>query len=139
MTEVDFYVLPGNEAAERLQFACRLADKAFRRGHRVYIHTASEAHASEIDELLWSFRSSSFIPHGLQGAADSERVAIGWSDDPGEAHDFMINLNLEVPGFVGRFERVAEVVVQDPAIRDSLRASWKYYKDRGYPIKNNKL
>ncbi len=139
MTEVDFYVLPVEAPAERLQFACRLADKAFRHGHRVYIHTASAEHASEIDELLWSFRPSSFIPHGLQDAPDSDRVAIGWGSDPGEAHNFMINLKLEVPGFVGRVERVAEVVVQDPAIRDPLRQSWKYYKDRGYPIKNNKL
>ena len=139
MTEVDFYLLPTQEPIERNRFACRLADKAFRRGHRIYIHSPDESSARAMDNLLWGFRASSFLPHALRGEPDSERIAIGWGDDPGEARDFMINLDLQVPGFVDRFERVAEVVVQNPQIRDPLRQSWKFYKEQGYPIRNNKL
>jgi DNA polymerase-3 subunit chi len=51
----------------------------------------------------------------------------------------MINLNLTVPDFVGRFSRVMEVVVQAPAVRDPLRASYKFYQDRGYPLNNNRM
>ena len=139
MTEVDFYILQSAQPNDRAVFACRLADKAFRRGHGVYINTCDETSAGEINELLWSFRQQSFTPHGILGQDHSDRIAIGWGDDPGEHHDFMINLDLSVPAFVGRFEHVAEVVVQDPGIRDPLRHSWKYFKDRGYPIKNNNL
>lgn len=92
-----------------------------------------------MSELLWSFRASSFVPHGLLGSSEAERVAIGWGGDPGEHHDVMINLDLSVPDFVGRFERVAEIVVQDPAIRDPLRDSWKRYKHYGYPITKRDL
>jgi len=139
VTEVDFYVLSAEPPAERDRFACRLADLAFKRGHGVYIHTASEDSARGIDELLWSFRPQSFVPHGLLGSSEAERVAIGWGEDPGEHHDVMINLGLSVPDFVGRFERVAEIVVQDPAIRDPLRDSWKRYKHYGYPITKRDL
>ncbi len=139
MTRVDFYVLPQEDPGERQRFACRLAEKAFREGHRIYLHTSDESAARAMDELLWGFRRQSFLPHGLLGSEDAEHLAIGWGADPGEHHDVMINLDLAVPDFVGRFERVLEIVVQDPAIREPLRDSWKRYKHFGYPIEKRDL
>ncbi|MEZ5578324.1 MAG: DNA polymerase III subunit chi [Candidatus Competibacteraceae bacterium] len=43
--------------------ACRLADKAYGLGHTVYLFTASEARAAALDDLLWTFRQDSFVPH----------------------------------------------------------------------------
>ena len=139
MTRVDFYILQTHDPAARALFACRLADKVLRLGHRIYLHTSDEAAARELDTLLWAFRPQSFIPHAILKESAREPVAIGWGDDTGEHHDLMINLDLCVPAFVGRFERVAEIVVQDPAIRDPLRESWKRYKHYGYPVKRNNL
>jgi DNA polymerase-3 subunit chi len=139
VTEVDFYVLKENQPEQRPLFACRLADRAFREGHRVYLHTADESSGRDLDSLLWEFRPQSFLPHGLVGAEDAERVAIGWGNDPGAHDDIMINLDLKVPDFVGRFHRVLEIVVQHPTIQESLRASWRHYKHFGYPVKSNDL
>lgn len=139
MTEVDFYVLQAQPASERLDFACRLVDKAFKRGHQIYLHTEGETAAAALSQQLWNFRASSFLPHSLLGDDDSCSISIGWGEDPGEQHDLMINLALSVPAFVGRFQRVVEVVVQEPAIRDPLRESWKRYKHYGYPIKKHNL
>jgi len=139
MTEVDFYILQAEEPRERAVFACRLAEKVFRLGHSVYLHTTDESGAREVDALLWSFKPQSFLPHGIVGEDHSDRIGIGWTDNPGEFHDVMINLDLAVPNFVGRFQRVAEIVVQDPSVRDPLRESWKRYKHYGYRIKRNDL
>ena len=152
MTEVDFYVLASGDASAREVFACRLADKAFRQGLGVYVHAADQDGAARLDELLWTFRPASFVPHALRGqpdgengessesSGDGEKVAVGWGDDPGEPRDVLINLSLQAPDFADRFDRVAEVVVSsDPAIRDPLRASWQHYKDRGCTIRNNKI
>lgn len=139
MTEVDFYLLQAQQASDRITFACRLTDKAFRRGHQIYVHTQDRAAAEALNQQLWSFRPGSFLPHGLLGEDNSDCIAIGWGEDPGAQHDLMINLDLSVPAFVGRFTRVAEVVVQEPAIRDPLRESWKHYKHYGYPIKQHNL
>ena len=38
MTKVDFYILPSADPAARLDFACKLTDKAWRMGHRIYLH-----------------------------------------------------------------------------------------------------
>jgi DNA polymerase-3 subunit chi len=139
MTEVDFFILTAHEANDRTDFACRLVDKAFRRGQQIYLHTQDEAAATALSQKLWSFRPDSFLPHGLLGQGGSDRITIGWGADPGEQQDLMINLALVVPAFVGRFKRVVEVVVQEPTIRDSLRESWKRYKHYGYPIKDHNL
>jgi DNA polymerase-3 subunit chi len=139
MTEVDFYVLQAHQSSDRTDFACRLVDKAFRRGQQIYLHTQDESAAKALSQQLWSFRPNSFLPHGLLGEDDSTRITIGWGEDPGEQHDLMINLDLSVPAFVGRFQRVVEVVVQEPAIRDPLRESWKHYKHYGYPVNKHNL
>ena len=62
MTLVGFYVVQTAAPGERLQVAARLADKAFQRGHRIYINAVDQPQAEALDALLWSFRPSSFLP-----------------------------------------------------------------------------
>ncbi len=82
MTLVGFYVVQTSDSGQRLRVAARLADKAFQRGHRIFIHATDEAQATELNELLWSFRPASFLPHGLHGQEHSESIAIGWGQEP---------------------------------------------------------
>jgi DNA polymerase-3 subunit chi len=139
VTLVGFYVVQNAGEDQRLHVAARLVDKAFGRGHRIYINAVSESQARSLDDLLWSFRPASFLPHGLQGREHSERIAIGWGQDPGDHNDLLINLQLDVPPFFSRFQRVAEVVTQDDASLTALRQSWKFYKDRGYQLEKHDL
>lgn len=139
MTLVGFYVVQTAAPGERLQVAARLADKAFRRGHHIFINAGSEGEAVELDQLLWTFRPSSFIPHGLQGQEHSDTVAIGWGQDPGNHSDLLINLQLEVPPFFSRFKRVAEVVTQEPDSLPALRKSWQFYQSRGYQLEKHDI
>ena len=139
MTRVGFYVVQAAEPGERLSVAVRLADKAFQRGHRIFINAADEAQARTLDELMWSFRPSSFLPHGLHGQEHADTVAIGWGQEPHNHSDLLINLQLEIPSFFSRFQRVAEVVTQDPDSLEALRASWTFYKERGYQLEKHDL
>lgn len=124
---------------QRLTVAARLADKAFQRGHRIFINATDEAQAIELDELLWSFRSASFLPHGLLGQEHSDTIAIGWGQEPEQHNDLLINLQLAIPSFFSRFQRVAEVVTQEPDSLVALRQSWKFYKERGYQLEKHDL
>ena len=139
MTRVGFYVVQASGAEERLQVAARLADKAHARGHRIYINAVDKAQAQQLDALMWSFRPASFLPHALQGEEHADRIAIGWGQDPGDHNDLLINLQLEIPAFFSRFQRVAEVVTQDDRSLAALRQSWKFYKDRGYQLEKHDL
>ena len=69
-------------------------------------------------------RDGSFVPHARlpMDQADISPVVIGNGQDPGSWTDVMINVADEVPGFFSRFERVAELVTEDPDCKPMARA-----------------
>ncbi len=142
MTRVDFYVLPDTLASGRERFACRLTEIAYRRGQRIYVYAQSSDQAGALDTLLWTFQAGSFIPHALHPCdhrpADTP-VLIGHDGVPDHGHDVLINLTDSVPGFFSRFERVAEVVNQDPAVKHAGREKFRYYRDRGYALESHTM
>ena len=92
MTQVDFYILPDQTLNGRELLACRLAEKAFRQGRYLYIHTESESQSELIDELLWSFREGSFVPHlrAEQNNESNTPVLIGHEGEPPLETDVLI-------------------------------------------------
>ena len=87
MARVDFYVLPGSREIARQQFACRLAEKAYRLEHSVHIHVDDRAAMQRVDDLLWTFRDGSFVPHEIaesSAARPESPVTIGCSQLPEE-------------------------------------------------------
>lgn len=141
MTRVDFYILPDQAEKNRLILACRLAEKAFKQGHSIYIHTASEQSSTRLDELMWTFRQGSFVPHQL-ATTDGEHapILIGHQQEaPEDQADVLLNMTTEVPLFFSRFQRVAELVNQAEEIRTQARTRFKFYRDRGYPMQTHNL
>jgi len=141
MTRIDFYLLPLSEPHGKLSFACRLAEKAYQSGHQVYVHGADSTEAERLDALLWSFRDTSFVPHRLLGAQGEggAAVLVGSGEDDPEHHDVMINLAAAVPPLFSRFERVAEIVLNDADSLAESRKRWSFYKDRGYPLQHHDM
>ncbi len=141
MTRVDFYVTSGTDRDGRLITACRLADKAYRLGHRIYIHADSREEAAHLDDLLWTFKAGSFVPHARQEdpEAGEHPVVIGHTDDWCENRDVMINLARAVPSFFSRFERVAEVVQRNGSDAQPARERFRFYRDRGYPLETHEI
>ena len=119
--------------------AADCVQKAYSQGHRVFINAADEEQARVLDDMLWTWRPTSFLPHGLLGQENSESIAIGWGQEPEGHSDLLINLQLQIPEFFSRFRRVAEVVIQDPASLEALRRSWTFYKERGYQLEKHDL
>ena len=139
MTRVDFYVVKSSGAEARLSVAARLTEKALGRGHRVFINCDSQSQVDTLDDYLWRFKSSSFVPHCPASSDAEEQVVLGFEDAPGSHNDVLINLALAPPSFFARFERVAEVVTQDENSLQALRDAWRHYKDRGYPLTKHDL
>lgn len=137
MTRIDFYQIDGDEAP--LMFTCRLIEKIYRRGHRIYVHTDDVEQARELDDLLWTYRADRFIPHALKGEDEDVPIHIGHDPDPADHRDVLVNLSDEVPDFFSRFDRVAEVVPLDENSRQSARANYQFYKDRGYPLEYHRM
>lgn len=141
MTRVDFYVLPNADSAQRSLLACRLAEKAYSQGLKVYIHTSSDGESQQLDELLWTFRQGSFLPHAVHTEANAEPPAIllGHAHEPFTHTDVLINLGTEIPLFFGRFARVAELVDQRPELLAQSRERFRFYRERGYDPNTHQL
>ena len=141
MTEVDFYILNGEDARQRMQFACRLTDKAYRLGHKVYVHTESAQQSRELDDLLWTFQQNSFVPHAVYDENNEAPppVQLGHDTEPDASHQVLINLATDVPLFFSRFERVAELVNKDNSVRQQGRSRYSFYKERGYQLRSHKI
>ena len=141
MTRIDFYILEQIQAEGREHFACRLVEKAYQQGHQVYVNAADEPQARRMDELLWTFRAGSFIPHTCVDVEEDpeSRVHVGYGSDPLHHDDVLVNLAAEVPLFFSRFHRVAEIVDPDKGRREEARSRFRFYRDRGYDLKSHDI
>ncbi len=141
MTRIDFYILSDRASGDRYHLSCRLAEKAWQQGHRVYLHTGSEQEAQQMNRLLWTFRQGSFLPHALVASADTRQnpILIGHGPEAGEEHDVLINLTHETPPFFSRFQRVAEPIDRDQTVRQAGRERYRFYRDRGYPLQTHDI
>ena len=132
---VRFYVLPAGSGLEnRLELACKLAEKAQQERLKTLILCADEHMAAQLDHALWHYRADSFLTHcrpddPLQAEAAAvlavppERVA---------RTDVLINLSLEnTPDLPRGCSRVLEIVSPQPDVLHSTRARYRAYRERG--------
>jgi DNA polymerase-3 subunit chi len=158
VSKIDFYVLSEHAPNGRLLLACRLAEKAYLRGHTVHIETASPDQARTLDRLLWTFRAGSFLPHTVcPENVEAVPVTIGWNDNPGKLQQIdrdqqhrpraaeptpntvIINLGQGVPACFERYARVCEVVDQQDHILRASRQRFRVYRHSGFDPTTHRL
>lgn len=129
---VDFYLLQEDRPEAFNLLACRLLEKAYVRGNRIFVYCADAIKALELDALLWTFKPESFIPHQLQEDKDSSAspIYLGWDSPPqgNGFEDVLLNLSAEVPFFYPRFKRVIELVSPSTAAKQRSRAHYRSYR-----------
>ena len=133
MPRVDFYVLEEADGDSRLRLACRLAEKAFTPDQRVFVLASAADEARQLDDLLWTCRDRSFVPHALVGAPDADLmpVLIGTDANAVGNADVLINLGPGVPPGYERFGRIVEPLDGDRERRQQGRERFRYYREHG--------
>jgi len=141
MPKIDFYLIPTTNEKERLAVACRLVEKIYKQQRRIYIHTDNETAAHHMDELLWTYRNDSFLPHHLvgEGPEPAPPIQIGYHITPHRHLDVLMNLNACAPEFYHQFSRVLELISHDPDITAAGRERYKFYRSAGWNITTHKL
>ncbi len=135
MTQIDFFT----HVAQPLKLAARIIAKAYRThgSVRVLAPDAETAHA--LDRLLWLDPPLSFLPHCRMDSAIASETPI-WIDERLEHRGpaaVLLNLHPEPPPFFSRFERLAEVVSSDEAQIVAGRARFRFYRERGYELRQH--
>jgi DNA polymerase-3 subunit chi len=135
MARIDFYILEQAGPKARLVFACRLAEKAWRLDNTVHVLAEDDRTARELDELLWTFRDGSFVPHERIGAGEPESpVTIGTPGTLPGGGDLLINLSTDVPPAIDAFTRIAELVTSDDDMRVAGRRRYSEYRKQGHEL-----
>jgi DNA polymerase III subunit chi len=129
---VDFYLLNTLAQAAVYRFICRLVDKAYLLQKRIYIQVNSDEEGQCLDELLWTFRDISFIPHvylGVNSTFDPMlSVNIATYKPSNLNADILLNLSHEVPIYFPEFSRIIEVVSEEKKNKNQSRQKYKFYK-----------
>lgn len=141
MNRLDFYVLQGQTANTYLSFVCRLIEKAYKQKHHIYIHTDSLEMNRRLDELLWTFRDVSFIPHQVieEQTPATAPIQIGQQIAADMPRDILINLATVVPNFYADFSRVIEIVLEVEPWRSDARKKYQFYREQGCQIETHKV
>ena len=134
MTKVDFYT--GSE--DKLRTACQLSHKALQANLRVLLHAPDAASIEALDELLWHYPATAFIPHCRSDAAGADEmpVVLCREMDALPHGDLLISLHSACLPFFSRFERVIEIVGLDEEDVRLGRERFGFYRDRGYEMRH---
>lgn len=137
MTEIKFFF----NVDHKLNFACKIAKRAYDDGRKLIVYAPSPKTADEFDRLLWTFSQLSFVPHvkAIHPLASETPIVIA-SDESGlHHHDALLNIGNDPPPFFSRFGALREVVSSDADDRGSARERLKFYKSRGFEVQTQDM
>ena len=148
MARIDFH----SNVSDKLEYACRLTRKiwsATPEGQPVrnIVMVGEKADLKKLDELLWTFSSTDFLPHCFIDDEVAVDTPILLTDDFSSPAldqvphaDVMIHLGMrmpqDMPGLVARFPRIVEVVTVNEAERLAGRERYKAYRELGHELHN---
>lgn len=138
---VDFYLLASNQNDARWLLACRLLEKAYAKGHTVYVLCNKKEDTEYLDELLWTFKEDSFIPHNLQGEGPEPPppIQIGYDREPRGFNDILLNLSNFIPPFYSRFKRIMELVLNEETEKEESRIRYRDYRAKGCELHTHQI
>ncbi len=138
---VDFYLISDEKPQANWLFACKLLEKAYHRGHRIFVICEDQQDAHQLDELLWTYKDDSFIPHNLQGEGPEPppAVQIGYQQEPRGFDDILMNMSSSIPIFHQKFNRLIEIIGFDEPSKEAARLRFREYRKLGYEIHTHQM
>lgn len=137
---VDFYISSQASQPARLQLACRILEKAAKNQHQTFVNMPSQQSAEQLNELLWTFKDTSFIPHALaeDPIEPPPLIQIGYQQMP-NSDDILLNLANEIPEFHHVFKRIIEIVSGDATAKQRSRQHYRYYQEQGFDLHTHQI
>lgn len=130
MTRIDFH----SQVPDKIHYSCRLIRKARAANCQILVLSQSDQQAKELDQALWSFSASDFLPHVMMAdplAANTPIIITTEITNPLPHHDVLINLSQNLPLNFTQFNRVIEVVSQQEDDANTARQRFRMYQQQG--------
>ena len=142
MPQIDFYLLDRHVPDGRLRATCRLCKKIHALGHTIFVQTPDLEQAKILDDLMWTFDQSAFIPHGLcnsQGEGAGFPVTIGQHPPLEGGINVLVSLMDSVPEHYDQYPRVVELVDNTPQDKAQARDRYRAYRDKGHTLETHDI
>lgn len=137
MPEITFYVLNSESLYHRYLFACKLIEKAYNSGKFCYVLLDTFEQCQRLDDMLWTFRAGSFIPHQLFTGIEPEitsQVLIGTENAPALWQNVVFNLSSQLPVTWQNTTRILEILDNNETTKIPARQRYRTYKEAGIEI-----
>jgi DNA polymerase III subunit chi len=138
--QADFYILQSSSEMARLNFACRVLEKAYDRNNKTLVYLENQAQLNKLDSLLWSFRDISFIPHAKEATfEDNTLIALSLNLSFKRNVDIMLNLSEKMLPEYKNFPRIIEIISNEPQIKQKGRDRYIFYRDAQFILKTHEI
>ncbi len=135
MAKVSFYLF--EKSPERqVESACRLSRKILRQSERVWMLCDDAELRQQLDERLWSFDASSFLPHGIDQPQASICIS---AQKPKQADWIIFNFNSEALEPDPKFSHIIEIIENNETAKQIGRKKFKQYRSYGLVPNTHKL
>ncbi len=133
MTTVEFYRLAGG-LEQALALTCNIIEEAFQARLDVLVRVSDDHSHEAIERYLTGFCDLALLPCSCLLEA-GRQITVSRADDPGHHHGLLINFCSSIPGWHGRFEKLAEIIYDGDSSLEVRRNHFRFFRDRGYPLR----
>ena len=134
MTEIRFYHLQTQSIDQALP---QILSKAIAGGKRAVVKMADKKEVERFDQLLWTFRPDSFLPHGCANddfAADQPIWLTDKDENPNNAELLILTEGAETQNAASYALCCEMFDGRMPESVAAARQKWKAYKDEGHEV-----
>jgi DNA polymerase III subunit chi len=138
--EIHFYILAEITLDDCYRQVCHLIEKHYEPDKNIYIHTTSRSVTELLNDLLWTFHDTSFLPHAIFAHNEAKNIPILIGDDPkaNPTGDILVNLTEDIPPFYHQFQKIFEIVPDEEIAKIAARTHYQFYKEQGYKLITHK-
>jgi DNA polymerase-3 subunit chi len=129
MSEILFYHLESQPLERVLPV---LVEKSLERGWKVVVETSSDERAEAIDNMLWTYRDDSFLPHARAGGSEDAVQPVLITTRPHNPNGAQVRFFVDraVPQTGEGYERIVFLFSgRDPDAVTEARTAWRALKD----------
>ncbi len=135
MTRIHFFELSGHQRIEHPMVA-ELIEKRYLDKQSISVLCDNEAEALIVDEYLWTFKNTSFIPHNLlsQSLSPPPPVVIITPNEKPPRKTLLINLSHSFPLNPHQYQEIIELITEDEEEKKRLRGFYRQYQQLGLEV-----
>ena len=135
MAKVRFYLFEKSNERQ-VESTCRLCRKILGQAGQVWLYSQDMAFLQQLDEQLWTFDASSFLPHGIDQYDAAICLSTQLPDDPAR---IVFNFESKALEQFENFSQIIEIVENNEPAKQVGREKYKHYRRMGVEPQTFKL